>query len=339
MKCQSIFLRLAVLIIVAMAGGSMRLIAQPQGLSDEQKMAQAIDAAPDLAGKAKALTEFMKKYPKSSLRPMLAQKAADQIRKMTDAEQKIAMAQQFKTIFNEPAEEELIMPIILVGYSDAKKPDEAFTTGAAYLAQHPDSVPVLTELMNIGTEQAKQKNGKFVAQSEQYAAHAIELIEANKKTTGLDDATWKQYTELLPRFYQSLGILAMVRGDRAKTQERLAKASQLDPGDPFNYLLLSSSVNDDYQEAAKKYQAMPDSPAKAEQLKNAIALLDRVIDADAHFVALSEGNPQLANIRQQEMGYLETNYKFRHNGTTEGMQQLIDKYKVPTKPKDAFSLP
>src|ERR1043166_4356054 len=131
----------------------------------------------------------------------------------------------------------------------------------------------------------------------------------------------------------------MLKGDRGKTQERLTKASQLDVKDPLNYLFLASSLNDDYQDAAKKYQTMPDGPERKTQLDNIYALLDRMIDADAHFLALSDGNAQLATVRQQEMGYLETNYKFRHNGKTDGMQQLIDKYKVAAKPKDPFSLP
>ncbi len=339
MNHRSIVLKFAVLTTVALAFASAHVMAQPKVSLDEENMAKAIEAAPDMAAKARALTDFMKKYPKSALRPMLAQKAADQIRDMVDAEQKIAMAQQFKTIFNQPNEEEMIMPILLVGYSDAKKPDDAFSAGTPYLNQHPDAIAVLVELMNIGTEEAKRKNGKFVAQSEQYGMHAIELIEANKKPATMNDATWKEYTDLLPRVYQTMGIIAMVKGDRPKTQERLAKASQLDAKDPLNYLFLSSSLNDDYQDAAKKYQALPDGAEKTAQLQKVLALLDRMIDTDAHFLALSEGNAQLANIREKEMGYLETNYKYRHNGSTDGMQQLIDKYKAPAKPKDPFTLP
>ena len=105
-------------------------------------------------------------------------------------------------------------------------------TGATYLGQHPDSVGVLVELMTIATEQAKQKNGKFVGQGEQYGTHALELIEGNKKPASMDDATWKEYRDLLPRLYQSMGILGMVRGDRAATQTRLTKAIELDPKEP-----------------------------------------------------------------------------------------------------------
>src|SRR5947207_6679777 len=125
MTTRSLLLCFALLIAPA------AVIAQPKVSPDEQKMAQAIDAAPDAAGKARAAADFVKKYPKSALRPMIAQKISDQIHEITDGEQKIALAQQFKSIFNNPAEEEMIMPVLLVGYSAAKRPDEAFTTGTA----------------------------------------------------------------------------------------------------------------------------------------------------------------------------------------------------------------
>jgi hypothetical protein len=155
----------------------------------------------------------------------------------------------------------------------------------------------------------------------------------------MGDETWKEYRALLPRLYQSWGILGLVRGDRTATQTRLTKATELDPKDPFNYLLISGSVNDEYQESARKYQAMKDGADKDAALKNVQATLDRVIDAYAHFIALSEGNAQLATIRQQEMQDLENYYKYRHNGKTDGMQELINKYKAPAKPKDPFSIP
>lgn len=315
------------------------VVAQPKVSPDEQKMAQAIETAPDAAGKAKAAADLVKKYPKSSLRPVYAEKIADQIREVTDGAQKITLAQQFQTIFNDPSEEEMIMPVLIAAYADAKRPDDAFTTGAAYLGKQPDSVGVLVELMTIATDQAKQKNGKFVPQGERYGLHAIELIEANKKPASMTEATWKEYKDLLPRLYQSMGVIGMVKGDRPTTQARLIKASELDPKDPFNYLLLSSSLNDDYQEAAKRYEATPDGPARTAELQKVLALLDRLIETDAHFIALSDGVAQLASIRQQEMQYLETNYKYRHQGSTDGLQQLIDKYKTPAKPKDPFSLP
>lgn len=339
MNNRSVFFSVVAVLIVTFALGTARVAAQPKVSADEQKAAQAFEAAPDAPAKATAAAEFVKKYPKSSLRPVIAEKLADQIRDITNAEQKITLAQQFRTTFNSPAEEQMIMPVLIVAYADAKKPDDAFSVGSAHLAQHPDSVSVLVELSTLATEEAKRRNGKFTTQGEQYGMHAIELIEANKKPADMPDAIWNEYKALLPRLYQSTGILAMVKGDRPTTLTRLTKASQLDPKDPFNYLLISGSLNDEYQDAAKRYQAMPDGPPKTAELPNVLARLDQVIDAYAHFIALSEGQAQLATMRQQEMEDLEKYYKYRHNGKTDGMQQLIDKYKNPAKPKDPFSLP
>jgi len=62
-------------------------------------------------------------------------------------------------------------------------------------------------------------------------------------------------------------------------------------------------------------------------------LLDSVIDAYAHMVALSEGKAQFQQVRQEYFQDLETYYKYRHHNSTEGLQQLIDTYKVASKPQ------
>jgi len=108
----------------------------------------------------------------------------------------------------------------------------------------------------------------------------------------------------------------------------LAKAAEVAPTDPFNYLLLAGILNEEYQDAATHYQSMPNGPAKDEEMKKILASLDQVIDAYAQTIALAEGNERLAPARQQYLHDLESYYKYRHNNSTEGMQQLIDKYKV-----------
>ncbi len=188
---------------------------------------------------------------------------------------------------------------------------------------------VLVQLAALGTDQAKQKNLKFIPQSVQYGTHAIELIEADKRPQGIDDAGWVKYkSEQLPSLYQSVGILELVKGNNAAAKARLAKASELAPADPFNYLLLSGMLNDEYQNEAQQYRAMPMGPPKDEALKKVLGLLDQVVDSYARLIALAEGNERLAPVRQQYLQDLESYYKYRHNGSTEGMKQLIDKYKV-----------
>ena len=64
----------------------------------------------------------------------------------------------------------------------------------------------------------------------------------------------------------------------------------------------------------------------------ATAARHAAIDAYAHAVAVSEGNAALQPVRQQFMQDLEAYYKYRHNNSTAGMQELINKYKVTPKP-------
>ena len=48
--------------------------------------------------------------------------------------------------------------------------------------------------------------------------------------------------------------------------------------------------------------------------------------------AVTEGNARYEQVRRQFLQDLESYYKYRHNGSTEGMQQLIVKYKSAAKP-------
>ena len=305
---------------------------QPKVSVGEQKAAEAITSAPDPAAKLKAGAAFIKKYPKSTLRARVAQALANEIAAVKDGAQKISLSQEYQGIFKEPSDQELIVPILIDGYRDANRFDEAFAAGAEFLKSNPDSLRVLVKLMMMGTDQAKQRNGKFIEVSLQYGTHAIQLIEAKKIPPGMDDVTWKFFETNLAAMYQSMGILNLVKGDRVEARVRLTKATELAPNDAFNYLLLLDLIDSEYQEAAKHYQSMPSSKAKNDEYPKVMAALDKVIDTLARAIALSEGNAQLQQARQQSIKDLETYYKYRHNDSTEGMQQLIDKYKVTAKP-------
>lgn len=307
--------------------------AQPNMSSGEQILIKGINAAPNPAAKLKAAAELIKKYPKSSLRPRVASDIADQIAGVAEPSEKISLAQEYRGLFTDQSEQQLIIPTLIEGYIDAKRFDEAFSTGTGFLAQNPDSLRALVGLMSLGTDQAKVGNKKFLEPSLQYGAHAAELIEANKRPADMDEAGWTQYkTNVLPGVYRSLGILNLVKGDRSQGKVWVLKALEVSPSDPYNYLLLSTVLYDEYQEAAKRYQNLPDGKAKNDELPKVLAALDSVIDAYAHLIALSEGLAPLQPARQQIMQDLESYYKYRHNNSTAGMQQLIDKYKVATKP-------
>ena len=327
--------RLSALLFISVLLGAAAFAqpAESKASPDEMKAAQAIMAAPDPAKKLQAGEDFIKKFPKSTIRPRVARGLVDQISAVTDAGQKVTLAQEFQKAFTEPSEQDQIVPVILEGLSQAKRSDEVFTTGTAYVSKNPDALLVLIQLLATGAEEAKNKNTKFVTQSLQYGKHVVELIDAGKKPADVDDAAWTKYkTDTMPSIYQSLGLLNLVSGDRIQAVANYSKAAELAPNDVFNVLMLGQLLNADYQDQAKRFQGMPSGSAKDEELKKTQALLDKVIDAYARAVAVSEGDTRYVQVREQFLQDLESYYKYRHNGSNAGMQELINKYKPAPKP-------
>jgi hypothetical protein len=219
--------RLSALLFVSVLLGTAAFAqpAESKPSSDEMKAAQAIMAAPDPAKKLKAGEDFIKKFPKSAIRPRVAHGLIDQISAVTDAGQKVALAQEFQQAFSEPSEQDAIVPVLLEGLSRAKRSDEVFTTGTTYLSKNPDAVMVLIQLLATGADEAKNKNTKFVAQSLQYGKHLVELLDAGKKPAAFDDAAWTKYkTDAMPSIYQSLGLLSLVSDDHAQAVPNYSQA-------------------------------------------------------------------------------------------------------------------
>lgn len=327
-------LAIAVLIVTLLVDTAGQSLALSQGrppdlnLSpEEQTMAKAIMSAPDAAGKLKAAAVLINKHPKTLIRPRVAEAVADQIGQEKDATQRIQLAGEYQKTFNQESEQNLIAPVLVTAYADAGQSDQAFATGATFLAKQPNSLRVLARLTFAATDEAKKKNNKFVDSGVQYGTEAIEIIEADKKPDDLSETSWTYYKTLRPNLYQSVGSLNLMKGNRAEAKARFTKATELAPADPFNYLMLAGILNDEYNTEAQRLRAMSDGQAKQDAMQKILPMLDAVIEAYARMLAISESDARFAQLRQAYMEDFETYYKYRHH-STEGMQQLIDKYKV-----------
>lgn len=296
----------------------------------EQKALAKVESAPDVAAKLAAAGEFIKKYPKSTLRPAAVGHIAKEVSKIPEPAQQITQFESMLTVFKEPSDGEIITPILIDMYFKAGRPDDAFRVTSTYLAKTPDDVTVLTQAALEGVEQAKKREPKFAQQSQQYGIKAIELIEAGRKPETFDDARWGEFqSRWLPTLYQSLGLLAMMMGNKTDAKARLDKAASLNPKDPFTFVLLGSMLNDEYQQLAQQHKAATPGPLKDSILKQAHAKLDEVIELFAHAVGLAEGNVAYQQLHDQILQDLQSYYKYRHGGSSDGLQQLIDKYKMP----------
>lgn len=297
----------------------------PEG---ERQAVLKIRDAKDAAAKLQAAAEFIKKYPKSAMRRQVAIHVASSITSVQDNAQKVALCERFLGTFNGPGEDEYINSTLIDAYLKSNRFDEAFQRAAAALEKNPEDLVLLTNMALIGADQAKRGNAKFSQQSQQYGAKAIELMEADKRPAGIEAAHWDEYkAKWLPSLYQSLGILSLLAGNNSDAMAKIEKAAALNSTDPFNYMLLGNIVNQEYQKTAEQYGKARLESDRAELLKKAHSQIDQIIDLYARAVALSEGRPEYQQLREQILQDLQSYYKYRHGGSIEGLQQLIDKYK------------
>ena len=300
----------------------------PQASKGEQEATLKVQSAPDIPAKLKAAGEFIKKYPKSAQRAKVVGYVVQEINNTPDPAQKISFLENALTVFKEPVDADIITPILIDSYIKAKRSDDAFRVASAAIAKNPNDLSSLSQMALLGIDEAKRNNPKYVEQSQQYAQKAIELIEAGKKPDNMDEAGWKDFqARVLPQLYQSLGIVSMITGKKDEAKTRLEKAATLNPADPFTYVLIGSLVNEEYQKFAEQHKSQSLGPLKDELLKQAHAKIDQVIELYARAVALSEGNEAYKQLHDQVFEDLKQYYSYRHAGSTNGLNELIAKYK------------
>jgi len=283
-----------------------------------EKVKNAADANAAMA----AATEYIKAFPTSTQRGLVGDIVAGKIVAMTDATQKATMSEKMMALFNGVDEADGLFDALDL----AKAYDEMFRLGAIRLQAVQGEVKILTSLALTGSNMLRQNNKKYAAQTEQYGLKAIALIESGQKPSVMSDEDWSVYkTKYLPPLYQTVGSIVFGKKDVTGAQKLFQKALAIDSRDAYTYNMLATISDDQYQDAAEAYKANPTDPA----LKKAINLMDQTIDLYIHAVAYSEGNAAMAEVHKHALTALETYYKFRHNGSTAGMQEQIDALKKP----------
>lgn len=299
----------------------------PKVSGGEREMAQKIEKAKGTEAKLQAAAAFVKKYPQSPLRGPIADGIAREIAETTDNQAKGSLAQTFLEIFNLPGEAPLVNASLLNSYINTGQTQDAMTLGTKWLAEHPDDISVMQNLTILASGQAIKGNNAFVAQGRDYGARAIALLEADKMPAGADAAKWPDFKKAaLVSLYRETGILAFKAGDNAAATPLLEKAVALNSPDAAIYFLLSDLNNDIYEQSAKRAMvaSAADKPAATQKAE---AALDRVIDSYARAIAFTDGKAEFAQANAAFRERLTPYYKYRHKNSTDGMQQLIDKYK------------
>ncbi|HYP53374.1 MAG TPA: hypothetical protein VEQ42_07530 [Pyrinomonadaceae bacterium] len=301
----------------------------PKVSNDERKAEKKVKDAQGVAAKFAAATEFVKKFPQSSLRPGIAFEVAKAIAEVPDLSQRVTHAEQFLNTFTNANETAVVYPVLIGAYVFSGRAEDAFNAAPTLLETTPDEAYVLYLLTIAGANEAQKGNAKYLQQSLQYSQNAIRLFEANQRPASVVEEEWNQNrTTWLSQLYQSSALLALSSNKTADAQAALTKAAALTPNDPMVYYVLAGTKNDEYQKLVQQVKIAPAGAAQDAARKTAEAKLDEVIERYARVLALSEGKEQYKPMRDQTMQDMTTYYRFRHNNSTAGMQELINKYKT-----------
>jgi tetratricopeptide (TPR) repeat protein len=300
---------------------------QPAPLSDgERKAVEKINTAKDPEAKMKAAVDFMKKNSKSAIRGKVANYVAEQVSVGQNPQQIVSLCQNFISTFNTTEEGDLVRPGLVDALLKLEKWDEALSEGNQYLQRNPEDVTVLISIAWAGANQMQKQAAtpKLTQAATEASSKAVELMEADKRPSRFDEKNWAEYrNSWLPRLYQARGLMLLNTGQRSDAKDNLEKAAGLEPYDPSTLMMLVNITNEEYQDLAKRYQA----EKKGDILDKAVEKMDEVIDWMARAVGATDGNAQMQQINQQLRENLTAYYSFRHEGKTDGLNGLVDKYK------------
>ena len=279
-------------------------VVQPVKAQTEADALAAIKLATNPTTKLAAAEDFIAKFPQSHARLAVAEQIATEIAKIKNGEVALALLDRAQAVFTTTEERDVLKPVALTAYVLGDHADEAFALASELVAKNPNDLAVLVRMTQLGADEARKRNRKYADVSLQYGLKAIALLEADKKTDNLG------------QLYQQTAILYLAGGNTDEAKSRLEKATKLSPQDPGNFALLGRVINADY---VAQLKTLPEGQATQ--------LLDRVIENYAHAAALATGRAAYQILLQQLIPDLTTYYKQRHNGSTNGLQQLINQYK------------
>jgi hypothetical protein len=207
-----------------------------------------------------------------------------------------------------------------------KKYPEAFTLGKQMLSSEPENLLVLMNLGYAGYLAAFDKNEAFNADAISYAKRAIQLIESGKT---LDAWTpFRNRDEALAYLNYALGYLNL-KTNQTEAINYLAKATQYASGvknEPITYYYMALAYEagpyKTQSEAVSARTGQAETPESKAELETLNQTADRVIDAYARAVAYATDAKYAAD-KAKWMARLTELYKFRHNNSDAGLNELI----------------
>lgn len=242
--------------------------------------------------------------------------------------------------------------------ADEKNVAEVIRIGKEVLSADPDNLDYLSALVvQIRSNElfAVPANFAHAAEAADFAQRVIRLIEGGRTPSGSDPAKFNKNVTLA-YMHQTLAVIYDHDKNVDKALAEYEMAGTLEPTNPAYSFHCGRIHNDRYAVAATKYEAAqkkvdaipdadrnatdpkPEVKAALDESKAALADVnaqaDAVITCWARFLGLTVDKKEW-DIRPRIQQAFTELYKFRHNGSTDGMDKLIDQNR--TNPSSSTS--
>ena len=230
----------------------------------------------------------------------------------------------------------------LLGSFTQKDFAKAYGLAKQVLTDNPSNVRVLIALgYGAVAASTEARNEAFNTDAAKYAERAIQLIESGKTPEsdiaagggGVGPNSWapfKNREDVLGSLHYALGFYALKPAPDTAVAH-FVSAAQIDAerrNAPSTYYYLATAyqngpykrLSEDY---TKRFGNQPESSESKAALEKINVVMDRIIDAYARAVALASKDPQQQGARTAWLNRLTELYKFRHNDSDAGLNELI----------------
>lgn len=207
---------------------------------------------------------------------------------------------------------------------------EAYALGKQILVDEPNDLTTLSRVSWSALQLAVTNKEVNAGEASAHARKTLQMIEAGKGFEEGKPLDPKVKEESINWLNSALGIFALKTNPNESINYLLASAKHegFFKTDPQTYVRLAlayqagpyKKLSDEYQ--ARFPQGSEETPESKAALQNLNNVIDNIIDAYARAVALAT-DPKYAAVKAQWTTQLTNFYKFRHNDSDAGMQELI----------------
>lgn len=213
-------------------------------------------------------------------------------------------------------------------FVNQRKYAEAILLAKEILADEPDYIAAVIDLGYGGYVLAvTTKNESGNAEAIGYAKKAIQAIESGKAPESW--LPFKSKDDALGYLYYSVGFLERV-SNPTEALTYFVKAAQFDSEikkNPQTYAFIAAAYENEYAKQSAEYQKLYTGKDETPESKLAVAninqIVDRIIDALARAVAVSGTDANAQASKALWLARLTELYKFSHNKSDAGLNELI----------------